>query len=190
MENDIRMAGILVTRRVFQLAFRHESASKWVKYVQQEFGIPEADASVAVRMVDLLPASKRRAQDTYLVLGGKHITNLTNTEFPDQQLKVWLQSQQKGFRISDYENSILAQPDVATLKRLLKIADFRKAYELTPELVAELGRVGIEHSAEDGGIRPEDWSSYGPVVRTADEFREAYLNFKNKLLDFMKEARS
>jgi hypothetical protein len=188
MERDIRMAGILVTRRVHQLVFGQEVASRWMKYIQQEFGVSEEEASVALSMVDLLPASKRRAQDTFLVLGGKQITNLTNTEFPDQQLKVWLQAQQDGFRISDYENSILVQPDVATLERLLNIADFRKAYELTPELVAALERAGIHVPAEDGGISPEDWSSYGPVIRTADEFKEAYVNFKNKLLGFLKEA--
>jgi hypothetical protein len=186
IESDIRMSGILVTRRVYQLAFRRESASRWVKYAQQEFGVPEEKARLAVGMVDLLPASKRRAEDTYLVLGGEQITNLTNTEFPDQQLKVWSKSQQEGFELPEYVNSVLAQPDPATLQRLLKIADFRKAYELTPELVAEFGRAGIEVPAEDGGIGPENWSSYGPAIKTMSEFKGAYSSFKDRLLEFTK----
>jgi hypothetical protein len=186
MEREIRLSGVLVTRRVYQLAFSRESSSGWVKYVQQEFGASEERARLAVGMVDLLPASKRRAEDTYLVLGGEQITNLTNTDFPDQQLKVWLKSQQEGFELSEYANSVLAQPDPATLQRLLKIADFRKAYELTPELVAEFGRAGIEVPAEEGGIGPEDWSSYGPVIKTMSEFMGAYSSFKDRLLDFTK----
>jgi transaldolase len=186
LESDIKLAGVFVTRRVFQIAFRPEARAKWVKYLQEEFGVTEEEAREVVDKVDLLPSSKRRAEDTYLVLGGKGITNLTNTEFPDQQLRVWGLSCQEGFELSRFVNTIAAEPDAAVLKRLLRIEDFRKAYMLTPELVQRLGRVGIEVPSEDGGLRPEDWSSYGPVIKTMGEFQNAYLSFKQLLIDFIK----
>ncbi|MEM3047184.1 MAG: hypothetical protein QW057_08900, partial [Candidatus Bathyarchaeia archaeon] len=180
--------GVFVTRRVFQVAFKPEHRPKWAKYLQEEFGLSEDEAREVVDKVDLLPSSKRRADDTYLVLGAKHVTNLTNTEFPDQQLKVWQQSRREGFNLAEYENSIAAEPDPGALERLLRIEDFRKAYELTPELSQTLNCVGIEVPQENGGLKPEEWSSYGPAAKTMQEFRGAYLAFRQKLIDSLKAA--
>jgi hypothetical protein len=183
MEEDIRMSGIYVTRRVFQIMFKPTVKSKLVKFIGRESDLSEAEATRVVEAVDLLPASKRRAEDTYLVLGERHVSNLTNTEFPDHQLKVLRKSREDGFRLSDFENSIEVEPDRATLKRLLEILDFRKAYELTSGLVSELSRIGIEVPVEDGGIEPKEWYSFGPVRKTMDEFNNAYVSFRSKLLN-------
>ena len=182
MEEDIRMSGIYVTRRVFQIMFKPTPKSKLVKFIERESNLSEAEATRVVEAVDLLPASKRRAEDTYLVLGERHVSNLTNTEFPDHQLKVLRKSREVGFRLSDFENSISTEPDNATLKRLLEIPDFRKAYELNSGLVSELNRIGIEVPVEGGGLEPEEWSSFGPVRKTMDEFNNAYVSFRSKLL--------
>ena len=85
MEEDIWMSGIYVTRRVFQIMFKPAVKAKLVKYIQKQFDLSEAEATRVVEAVDLLPASKRRAEDTYLVLGDRQVSNLTNTEFPDHQ---------------------------------------------------------------------------------------------------------
>ena len=189
MESDIRKAGILVTRRVFRVAFGPRAARGWEKHLQATMGLSADQAKDVVSKVDLLPASKRREDDTYQVLGRKETDNLTNTEFPDQQLKVWLRSRVPGFALSDFENSIArTEPDV--LARLLEMEDFRKAYELTGPLSRELNELGIEVPQEDGGLEPEQWDSYGPVVKTMREFKGAYLAFKNKLVQSLEEKQT
>ena len=186
MEEDIRMSGIYVTRRVFQLLFRPAVKPILVKYVREQFELSEVDASKVVNAVDLLPASKRRAEDTYLVLGYPQVTNLTNTEFPDHQLKVLQKSRESGFQLAAYENSIAEAPDQSTLARLLEMPDFQKAYELNAALVDELTAVGVAVPAEKNGIETEEWASYGPVKKTMDEFTGAYVSFQEKLLASVK----
>jgi hypothetical protein len=94
-----------------------------------------------------------------------------------------------GFALSDFENSIArTEPDV--LARLLEMEDFRKAYELTGPLSRELNELGIEVPQEDGGLEPEQWDSYGPVVKTMREFKGAYLAFKNKLVQSLEEKQT
>ena len=183
MEKDIRWAGIFVTRRVYGLAFGPRAAEKWSKHIQAKFGLSADQAREVVSMVDLLPASKRREDDTYQVLGGKGTENLTNTEFPDQQLKVWTYSHRPGFKLPDFENTLSDPPDPGALSRLLAMEDFRKAYELTEQLSEALSRIGFEVPAEEGGLGPSQWDSYGPVQKTMREFKGAYLGFKNKLVE-------
>lgn len=182
METDIRWAGIFVTRRVYGLAFGPKVAEKWSKHFQTKFGLSADQARDVVSKVDLLPASKRREGDTYLVLGGRRTENLTNTEFPDQQLKVWTYSHAPGFNLSDFENTLAALPEPGVLGRLLAIEDFRRAYELTEQLSEELRRIGIEAPYEKAGLGPAQWDSYGPVQKTMKEFMGAYLGFTNKLV--------
>jgi hypothetical protein len=186
LEEDIPWAGIYVTRRVYNIFFSRENRPKWITYLQEEFGVSEVQAKEIVSKIDMLPASKRRAEDTYRTLGGK--SNLTNTEFPDHQVKVWKMSQSNFFELSRFEKSITEEPDVERLERLLKIEDFRKAYELTPELTRKLKQVGIEGNFGLGGIKPEEWSTYGPVVKTMKEFNTAYINFRQKAIDFVRKV--
>jgi len=188
-EKDLRMAGILITRRVFQIAFTPKSASKRAGYLREKAGVSEEEAHRAMGMVDLLAASKRRAEDTLLVLGTDDVLNLTNTDVPDQQLKVWTRARESGFRITDHWGSVLTAPERSCLFRLLKVQDFRRAYELSPELAAELRRAGIEVEG-DGGLKPGDWATFGPVVKTMHEFEEAYMDFKSKLVDYTAQMRA
>ena len=189
MEKDIRWAGILVTRRVFGLAFGPKAARKWENHLQATLGLSPEQSKDVVSKIDLLPASKRREDDTYQVLGGMATENLTNTEFPDQQLKVWLRSWEQGFALSGFENSIArSEPDV--LARLLEMEDFRKAYKLTRQLSRELKEIGIEAPQEEGGLEPELWDSFGPVVKTMSEFKGAYLAFKTKLVQSLEQRQT
>lgn len=183
MEDDIRMSGIFVTRKAYQLMFKPSHKPAFVRYLAKEFGLSESQAAQVVGAVDLLPASKRRAEDTYLVLGDPSLSNLTNTEFPDHQLKVLQKSRESGFDLSNYVNLISQEPDPQVLARLLAIPDFRRGYELTPELVNQLERIGFEvPSAEAGELEPSLWGSYGPVRKTMDEFNGAYISFRTRLL--------
>jgi transaldolase len=188
LEEDIEHAGIFVTRRVYGIFFSPENRSKWITYIQNEFGLTKAEAREVFSKIDALPSSKRRARDTYLVLGGRKLTNLTNTEFPDQQLKVWEASNQKGFRLSDFYSSIVRKPNANMLRSLLRIEDFRKAYELTPELAKQLEHIGIRGDLGVGGLQPDEWAQYGPVAKTMEEFKSSYLTFKQKAVGFVRKV--
>jgi transaldolase len=188
LEEDIEHAGIFVTRRMYGIFFSPENRSKWITYIQKEFGLTLAEAKEVFSKIDALPSSKRRARDTYLVLGGRKLANLTNTEFPDQQLKVWEASNQKGFRLSDFYISIVRKPNANMLQRLLRIEDFRKAYELTPELAKQLQHIGIRGDLGVGGVQPDEWAQYGPVAKTMEEFKSSYLAFKQKAVGFVRKV--
>jgi transaldolase len=181
-EADIRMSGILVTRKVYQLLFRPDLKHKLMGFVANNFQISDERASSVVSSIDLLPASKRRAEDTYLVLGDRALSNLTNTEFPDHQLKVLQRSRESGFNLLEFENSIAIEPNSETLARLLKFPDFVKAYELAPSLAQDLNAIGERISEPTRGIEAEQWSYYGPARKTMEEFTNAYDSFRTKLV--------
>jgi hypothetical protein len=187
LEDDLEHAGIFVTRRVYSIFFAPENREKWTRYLQDEYLTTAQEAEEIMNKIDLLPASKRRARDTYWVLGRAGLGNLTNTEFPNQQLDVWEMSNGKNFRLHDYEGSIMSEPDSRKLERLLRIQDFQLAYELTRELAQKLSNVGIKGEFGERGIRPEDWAAYGPVKKTMQEFSDAYEGFKQKVLDVVKQ---
>jgi len=187
-EEDIRMSGIIITRRVFEIAYTKKAAAKWAGYIQKVSGISDAEARAVVTLVDLLPASKRRAADTYLVLGGREARCVTNTEFQDQQLRVLMRSREPGFSLAEFRDSVAANPDAQVLARLMRIEDFRRAFELTPELVDELRQIGIAVSSDGGGLAPDQWSSYGVVAKTMKEFGGAYSMFRSRLVGSLKVA--
>ena len=154
--------------------------------MQDEFGLTQQEAEEAIDKIDLLPASKRRARDTYLVIGERRLGNLTNTDFPSQQLDVWETSNTQNFRLQDFERSIMSEPDPKILQRLLQIKDFQLAYELTPELAQKLSKLGVRGEFGERGLRPEHWASYGPVRKTMQEFSDAYDDFKGEVIDMVK----
>ncbi len=185
-EEAIQHAGIFVTRRVWQLFFGQKNWEKWKRYFKTRLGLSFSEAYEVMTRIDLLPASKRRARDTYGVLG---VPNVTNTEFPDQQLRVFTESESPGFTLEKYQGSITEDPDPAILETLLEIIDFRRAYELTPSLEALLKAVGVEDTCDGGrgGLEPEAWPSFGAVIKTTAEFREAYRGFREHLINFVRE---
>jgi hypothetical protein len=65
---------------------------------------------------------------------------------------------------------------------LSRIPDFRRGYELTPELIGILHEVGIEGEFGDGGLRPEQWPEFGPVQKTLAEFKGAYDTFRDEVV--------
>jgi hypothetical protein len=187
LEEAIEHAGIFVTRRVYRIFFVPENRQKWINYLQDELGDSRQEAEEVFDKIDLLPASKRRARDTYLVLGRGGLRNLTNTEFPNQQLDVWQVSNSENFNLHDFEGSIMNEPEPDISERLLEIRDFQKAYELTPELVHKLRKIGIQGEFGNRGLEPEEWAAYGPVRKTMHEFSEAYDSFRRKVTEVMKQ---
>lgn len=187
LETAIQHSGIYVTRKVYKLFFSPKNAKKWQTYIKKMLGFSDAQIKEIANKIDILPASKRKADDTYQVLG---MPNVTNTEFPTHQLVVWEKSLKKEFNLKKYKNSIKADPDPAILKSLLQIENFRKAYGLTKELMKTLKEtLGIEYDNIAGGMEPENWSKFGAVIKTMTEFKNAYLDFKKEAIKFVKSAK-
>ncbi|PIQ92290.1 MAG: hypothetical protein COV69_03025 [Parcubacteria group bacterium CG11_big_fil_rev_8_21_14_0_20_39_14] len=181
LEEDIHCSGIFVTRKVYQIFF--ENKLKILGWLEKKFKLSYEQAELVFDRIDLLPASKRRANDTYLVLGAP---NVTNTEFPDQQLKVYLESTKEDFKLDNYRQSIRAEIDSDVLQRLLETKDFQRIYELYPEISKKLKEIGIEGNFGDKGMEPKEWKNYGAVIKTMAEFKNAHQDFQEKILEFVK----
>lgn len=185
LENDIGHAGTFVALKVYKIFFTPENRPKWLAYLEKEFGVSEAEAEEIMDKIDVLPASKRKPNDTFFTLARR---NVTNTEFPNHQLKVLEASREKGFDLSDFEDAIMEDHDSDIVQRLLKLEDFRKAYELTPELIEKLRSVGVEDDFGEGGLEATEWSTFGAVVKTMNQFTEAYNRFKERAIKFVRKV--
>ncbi|MCK4926801.1 hypothetical protein KAS10_05490, partial [Candidatus Aerophobetes bacterium] len=171
--------------KVYRIFFSQENRARWVSYLEKQFGLAKPQAEEIMDKIDLLPASKRKPNDTYFTLARK---NMTNTEFPNHQQSVLEASYQKEFSLSDFEDAILRDHDPKILSRLMKLPDFRKAYELTPELEEKLGRVGIRDDFGVGGLKVAEWSTFGSVVKTMREFTGAYNTFREEAVEFVRRV--
>lgn len=185
LEDDIRHAGTFVAQRVYRIFFSSENRVKWLKYLQEEFGVSAAEAEEIMDKIDVLQASKRKPDDTYLTLARR---NVTNTEFPNHQLDVLKASRQEGFNLYNFEDAIMKDYNHGILQRLLKLEDFRRAYELTPELIEKLRSVKIEGSFGQEGLKVSEWSTFGSVIKTMTEFTDAYNKFKEKCIRLVHEV--
>lgn len=182
MEDDLTQVGILVTKRVYQIFFSPENRKKWISYLAKRYGLSESQAEEAVRGIDMLPASKRKPRETLLTLSHQHVTN---TEFPNFQALVFEESFSPGFDPMKFRESINWEVDKEVLRRLGQYEvreECRKALELTPELIQVLREAGVEVDFGIGGLRPEEWPSFGAVQKTRREFKGAYESFKQKVL--------
>jgi len=184
LESDIGHAGTLVAQKVYRIFFSQENRAKWVSYLEREFSLSNLEAEEIMDKIDLLPASKRKPNDTYFTLARK---NITNTEFPNHQESVLEASWKKEFSLSDFEDAILRDHDPKILPRLLKLPDFLKAYELTPELKEKLGSVGVRNDFGVGGLKVTEWPAFGSVVKTMTEFTNAYNTFREKAVGFVRQ---
>ncbi|MEM2885929.1 MAG: hypothetical protein QXF24_07560, partial [Thermoproteota archaeon] len=182
MEGDIGMAGTLVAQRTYEIFFSPENRPKWVSYLRKRCGLRADEAELVIDRIDVLPASKRKPNDTFLTLARK---NMTNTEFPDHQQRVLEASRKEGFDLASFENSIARKHDPEVVRRLLLIGDFKRAYELTPE---KLRGVGVLGDYGSGGLDVSEWPKFGSVVKTMAEFTNAYEAFKAKCVEAVKAA--
>ncbi len=184
-EDAVRMSGTYVARRVYEIMFSPSNRFKWVDYLMRKHRIPGESAELIINRIDLLPASKRKPEDTFLTLSRR---NVTNTEFPNHQLAVVKEALREGFNMGDYEDSISRRIGPDVLEILMGIEDFVKAYEASPELNGLLKEVGIVEDYGDRGVKIADWPSYGPCIKTLQEFTRAYLTFRKRVLDLAKES--
>ncbi|MEM2616523.1 MAG: hypothetical protein QXL64_03275, partial [Thermofilaceae archaeon] len=178
LEEAIRMAGTFVARRVYEILFSPVNRERWIEYLVRRVGVTREQAELVLDRIDLLPASKRKPLDTLLTLSSR---NVTNTEFPDQQLSVIQQCSLEG--VDSLRDTIERPNDGSLLSRLMAIEDFVKAYEASPEVNDLLKEVGIDGHYGSRGVRPHEWPSYGPCAKTLNEFTEAYLAFRRRVVE-------
>jgi hypothetical protein len=94
----------------------------------------------------------------------------------------------EGFQVADHRESIAGEFPAQVLEWLNRIPDFRRGYELNPELNAILQEAGISGDFGTGGLRPEQWPEFGPVQKTLAEFKEAYDAFRDDMLKLFMEV--
>lgn len=186
MEADIKKSGTLVARRVYWVFYAPENQPKWVAWLQQQYGVTEEQATWILGSMDVLPASKRIPEDTLHALGK---TNFTHTEFPNHQRAVQMVSEQDGFKLEDFRESILDTYEPGVSERLYELADYQRGYDLTPELKTFIGdEVGVDVASwQTRGMQPGEWPSFGSVQKTGGEFRAAYDAFANLCVSIAKD---
>ncbi|MBU0649946.1 hypothetical protein KKG63_01960, partial [Patescibacteria group bacterium] len=187
LEEDLKKAGTLVARRVYWIFFSPENRPKWVSYLQRTYDLDSNQAVWLHKSMDVLPASKRIPEDSYHALGSK---NMCHTEFPNHTRAVHVFSEADTFNINDFKESILDTYEPEVVERLSMLPDFFKGYNLTPVLKYFLmNEVGIAvDSWQTDGLEPEKWSEFGAVVKTSEEFSEAYNAFAARCVKIAKES--
>jgi hypothetical protein len=183
-EDAISRSGTLVARRVWSIFFSLSNRPRWARTLRKKYGVTQAQAKMILNRIYYLPASKRKPFDTYWTLSSR---NLVHTEFPDHQENVRKMSEKPGFRLKAYENSISKIFPPQFLQLLNQLEDFRKAYEINPELAKIFKSVGIAGHFGPGGLKPEEWPEFGPVQKTLAEFKAAYDNFQKKMVSIAQE---
>ncbi len=182
-EDVIGKSGTLVARRVWGIFFSEGNREKWVDYLCRKHQLTREQAKLIFSRVCYLPASKRKPQDTYWTLAG---ANMVHTEFPNHQENVRKMAEDAGFNLADYVESITGQFPQEVVDKLNTIPDFRKGYELNPELNRILREARIEGNFGTGGHTPEQWPDFGSVQKTLAEFKGAYDKFRDDMLGLFK----
>jgi len=174
-----------VARRVWGIFWSEENRGKWAGYLTKKHGITPEQATLILSRVCYLPASKRKPQDTYWTLTG---TCMVHTEFPNHQENVRKLAEDPGFKLAEYAESITRQFPAEVLERLNTVPDFRKGYELNPELSQVLREAGIAGDFGIDGHKPEQWPEFGSVRKTLAEFKGAYDKFRDDMVGLFKAA--
>jgi len=184
-ESAIAMAGTCVARRIWAIFFSPENRRKWISYLMKNYDLSPAQARLVLNRINYLPASKRKAEDTFWTLSSH---NMVHTEFPNQQEAVRQMARQEGFRLSPYYESVRQEVSEETLAFLNQIEEFRRAYEINEEIAQILSQVGIKGDFGRGGLLPSEWADYGAVKKTLEEFKAAYDKFKQEMVALLQRA--
>jgi len=187
LESDIRKAGTLVARRVYQTFFTDENRRRWIDHLKGGFGLTNLQARSILESVDVLPASKRIPEDTYDTLA---YPNMCNTEFPNHARAVQLFAEKGGFDLIPFKNAALQPSELGLVDRLSNLSDFVLSYEIVLELAKTLVDAGAIPAAKSYGLRgilEEQWPRFGSVLKTMAEFRAAYERFASQCVALAKE---
>jgi len=187
LESDIRKAGTLIARRVYQTFFTDENRRRWIDHLKGGFGLTDLQAKSILESVDVLPASKRIPEDTYDTLA---YPNMCNTEFPNHARAVQLFAEKGGFDLIPFKNAALQPSELGLVDRLSYLSDFVLGYEIVLELAKTLVDAGAIPAAKSYGLRgilEEQWPRFGSVLKTMAEFRAAYERFASQCVALAEE---
>jgi len=183
-EDSIGKSGTLVARRVWWIFFSEANRDRWVDYLMKKNGLTREQALRVIDRIHCLPASKRKPFDTFWTLSSR---NLVHTEFPDHQENVRRMAEESQFNLEDCQESISKTFSPEILEQLNQMEDFRKAYEINPELEEIFREVGISEDLGLGGLMPSEWAEFGPVQKTLAEFKSAYDSFQKERVSILQE---
>jgi len=181
-EDAIGKSGTLVARRVWWIFFSETNRNRWVVYLVKRYGLTREQAVRVIDRIHYLPASKRKPFDTYWTLSSR---NLVHTEFPDHQENVRTMAVEPDFNLGEYDESISNTFSPEILEGLNQMEDFRRAYEINPEVEEIFKEVGISEDLGLGGLTPSDWAQFGPVQKTLTEFKSAYDTFQKEIVSIL-----
>jgi hypothetical protein len=184
-EDAIGKSGTLVARRVWWIFFSETNRDRWVDHLMKNNGLTRGQALRVIDRIHCLPASKRKPFDTFWTLSSR---NLVHTEFPDHQENVRRMAEESQFNLEDCQESISKTFSPEILEQLNQMEDFRKAYEINPELKEIFREVGILEDLGLGGLMPSGWAEFGPVQKTLAEFKSAYDGFRDEIISSLKRA--
>jgi transaldolase len=174
LEMDLRKAGTLVARKIYQLFYERSNHEKWLIWLEHEHKLRRTEAISVLDSMDILPASKRVPEDTLDTLAS---TNMCNTEFPNHARAVQIYSEKDTFDLRSFTEAALRGSEADLGRRLGRIRDFVKGYESTPQILAKVREVNATFPTQLGGIDEDDWNKFGPVKKTMAEFKDAYDSF-------------
>ncbi len=183
-EEAINQSGTLVARRVWGFFFSKENRERWITLLIKKYDLTQEQAHWLMDRIHYLPASKRKPFDTYWTLSSR---NLVHTEFPDHQENVRKMAEEPLFSLKKYEESISHPFFPDPLPLLNQMEDFRKAYEIDPELSEIFKEVGIFGDFGLRGLTPSEWPEFGPVQKTLAEFKSAYDTFQKDIVTLLQE---
>jgi hypothetical protein len=182
-EDVIGKSGTLVARRVWGIFFAPQNRARWLDYLVRAYGVSRDQAQFVLSRIHYLPASKRKPQDTYWALAS---SNMVHTEFPNHQENVRRAAEAQGFSLESHLESVTGQFPPEVVEWLNRLPDFRRAYELNPQLNEILRQAGIEGDFGSGGLTPDQWAEFGSVQKTLAEFKAAYDAFRDHMLGLFK----
>jgi len=183
-EEAIAKSGTLVARRVWWIFFSETNRDRWISYLMKKNDLTLEQARWIMDRIHYLPASKRKPYDTYWTLSSR---NLVHTEFPDHQENVRKMAGGPQFNLKEYEESISNTFPRTVLEWLNQMEDFRKAYEVNPELEEISKKVWISEDLGQKGLSPSDWPEFGPVQKTLAEFKSAYDTFQKEMIAILQK---
>ena len=180
LEMDLRKAGTLVARKVYQLFYEKRNHEKWLTWLEHEHKLKRAEAISVLDSMDILPASKRVPEDTLDTLASN---NMCNTEFPNHAKAVQVYSEKSTFDLRSFSEAALRGSEGELVRRLSGIRDFVRGYESTPQISGKVREVNATFPTQLGGMTEDEWSEFGPVKKTMTEFKDAYDRFLTRCIE-------
>ncbi len=180
LEMDLRKAGTLVARKVYQLFYEKRNHEKWLVWLEREHKLKRAEAISVLDSMDILPASKRVPEDTLDTLAS---INMCNTEFPNHAKAVQVYSEKPTFNLRSFSEAALRGSEGELVSRLSGIKDFVRGYESTPQISGKVREVNATFPTQLGGMTEDEWNGFGPVKKTMTEFKDAYDRFLTRCIE-------